>query len=147
MIKPGDGSSTTSSQINVVLNWFEELKQKVPTTYVGGKTRIGSQSTRYGARPHDIKSPLHNKAPVVSVLQRGGSVRSYHIERVTAKNIKPILNEMVDQNADLMTDSSTVLKSAGKNRQHSQVNHVPGQAKLDRKGGIDKVEFLAHRRD
>ncbi len=24
---------------------------------------------------------------------------------------------------------------------------VPGQAKLDRKGGIDKVEFLAHRRD
>ena len=30
MVK-GDEQSTTATQINVVLNWFEELKQKVPT--------------------------------------------------------------------------------------------------------------------
>jgi hypothetical protein len=32
MIKPGDQASSTSlNQIVVVQNWFEELKQKVPT--------------------------------------------------------------------------------------------------------------------
>ena len=30
MVK-GDEQSTTASQINIVLNWFEELKRRVPT--------------------------------------------------------------------------------------------------------------------
>jgi len=30
MLKPG-GKGQTPTQVNVVLNWFEELKQKVPT--------------------------------------------------------------------------------------------------------------------
>jgi hypothetical protein len=31
MLKPSESAQTTPTQINVVLNWFEELKQKVPT--------------------------------------------------------------------------------------------------------------------
>ena len=31
MLKPVESAETASTQINVVLNWFEELKQKVPT--------------------------------------------------------------------------------------------------------------------
>jgi eukaryotic-like serine/threonine-protein kinase len=31
MLKPADQEQSAPSQINVVLNWFEELKQKVPT--------------------------------------------------------------------------------------------------------------------
>ena len=31
MLKPSEQAGTASTQINVVLNWFEELKQKVPT--------------------------------------------------------------------------------------------------------------------
>jgi serine/threonine-protein kinase len=31
MLKPGDSTEAAPTQINVVLNWFEELKQKVPT--------------------------------------------------------------------------------------------------------------------
>ena len=31
MLKAGESEERTSTQINVVLNWFEELKQKVPT--------------------------------------------------------------------------------------------------------------------
>ena len=34
MIKPSESAEAAPTQINVVLNWFEELKQKVPT---GGK--------------------------------------------------------------------------------------------------------------
>jgi Tol biopolymer transport system component len=31
MLKPSESTETAPTQINVVLNWFEELKQKVPT--------------------------------------------------------------------------------------------------------------------
>ncbi len=31
MLKPVEQAQTAPTQINVVLNWFEELKQKVPT--------------------------------------------------------------------------------------------------------------------
>jgi hypothetical protein len=31
MLKPSDQEAAASTQINVVLNWFEELKRRVPT--------------------------------------------------------------------------------------------------------------------
>jgi len=30
MLKPADSQTSDATQINVVLNWFEELKRKVP---------------------------------------------------------------------------------------------------------------------
>jgi transposase-like protein len=96
---------------------------EVDETYVGGKIRTGSQAVKPGERPKDHPSGTDNKAPVVSVLQRGGKVRSYHIEKVNSKNIRPIIDQMVAPDAHLVTDTSTVLESAGAIRQHSQVNH------------------------
>jgi hypothetical protein len=81
------------------------------------------QAIKTGQRPKDRLSPFDNKAAVVSVLQRGGSVRSYHVHRVTAKNLKPIVDEMIAEDAHLMTDTSTVLESVGTKRKHSKVNH------------------------
>jgi len=96
---------------------------EVDETYVGGKLRVGPQSTKPGERQKDRLAGTDNKAPVVSVLQRGGKVRSYYVEKVNAKNIRPIIDQMVAPDAHLMTDTSTVLESAGAIRQHSQVNH------------------------
>jgi transposase-like protein len=93
-------------------------------TYIGGKLRTVPQSFKPGERPRDRASWTSNKEAVVSVLQRGGSVRSYHVEKVTAKNLRPIVDEMVAHDARLMTDTSTVLKSAGGKRKMSQVNHT-----------------------
>jgi hypothetical protein len=70
-------------------------------------------SNKPGERPKDRPSPVANKAAVVSVLGRGGRVHSRHVERVTAENLKPIIQGMVDKSAHLMTDTSTVLESAG----------------------------------
>ena len=97
---------------------------EVDETYVGGKPRYSiPQATKPGERPQDHYSPTR-KAAVVSVLQRGGSVRSHHVQRVTSKTIKPIIKEMVSEDAHIMTDSSTVLESASLGRKHSQVNHT-----------------------
>jgi hypothetical protein len=92
-------------------------------TYIGGKFRVGPQATKPGERPKD-RLYLSNKAAVVSVLQRGGPVRSFHVDRVTAKNLKPIVNEMIAEHAHLMTDTSGVGRSVAGKRKHSQVNHT-----------------------
>src|ERR1017187_3571177 len=49
---------------------------EVDETYVGGKLRTAPQSTKPGERPRDRAAGTSNKAVVVAVLQRGGSVRS-----------------------------------------------------------------------
>jgi transposase-like protein len=96
---------------------------EVDETYIGGKRYFGPHSQKPGERQKDRPAPFDGKAIVVSVLQRGGRVQSRHIQKVTAKTLRPIIDEMVDERAHLMTDTSTVLKSAGSQRKHSQVNH------------------------
>ena len=83
-------------------------------TYVGGKFRVGSYKPReiHAGSWREIKYPsVTNKAPVFSVLQRDGSVRSRHVQRVTAENLRPIVDQMIAEDADVMTDSSTVLSA------------------------------------
>jgi transposase-like protein len=91
-------------------------------TYVGGKIRVGSYKPgdSYN-RKH--RNPRDNKAAVFSVLQRDGDVRSRHVQRVTAENLKPIIEQMIAEDAHVMTDSSTVLTGAFGDRAHDQVNH------------------------
>lgn len=68
---------------------------EVDETYVGGK-RHNTPSGRAGKESH--------KAPVVSLVERKGNVRSFHVERVTSKNLGPIMQEHIKQEASLMTD-------------------------------------------
>src|SRR5450755_2006541 len=96
---------------------------EVDETYVGGKIRTVPQVQKLGMRPKDRVSPVSNKAAVVSVLQRGGRVQSRHVQRVTTENLRPIIEQMVAEDAHVMTDSSTVLKGAMRGRKHSRVDH------------------------
>jgi transposase-like protein len=96
---------------------------EVDETYIGGKIRTVPQVQKLGKRPKDRVSPVSNKAAVVSVLQRGGRVQSRHVDRVTTENLRPIVEQMVAENAHVMTDSSTVLKGAMRDRKHDRVDH------------------------
>ena len=64
----------------------------VDEAYIGGKVRTGGNRYQWSAsgrpKPQPKKGPkaLDNKAPVVSILQRGGEVRSRYVKRVTAEN-------------------------------------------------------------
>ncbi|MBI2815407.1 MAG: IS1595 family transposase [Acidobacteria bacterium] len=110
----------TQEPIKEALDGVVEMDE----TYIGGKRRYTvSRATKPGERPRDFPGPFDQKAAVVSVLQRGGGVRSQYMERVTAANLRPIVEEMVAKDAHLMTDSSNVLASAGSKRKHSHVNH------------------------
>src|SRR6185437_3302745 len=97
---------------------------EVDETYIGGKLRTIRQLPLPGRKAVNI-SNVANKAAVVSVLQRDGRVQSRHVQKVTAENLKPILREMIDENAHMMTDTSTVLKAADVVCvKHDRVNHT-----------------------
>ena len=43
MLKPVESQTSAPTQINVVLNWFEELKRRVPVKYgIGNREQKGS---------------------------------------------------------------------------------------------------------
>lgn len=58
-----------------------------------------------------INRPDSKKRPVVALMERhanGSRVRSFHMERVTLANIKPIMREHVETGTNIQTDEATV---------------------------------------
>jgi len=70
---------------------------EIDETYVGGKVKGKGR-----------KAGKDNKAPVVALVERHGRVRSFHVEQVTAKNLRPILDEHLHGWSQVMTDDATV---------------------------------------
>ena len=65
---------------------------------------------------------------IVSLVERDGHKRSYHIANVNVKTVTPILRAQVAQKARLMTDEHKVYKRVGKEfAEHSVVNHSRGE--------------------
>jgi transposase-like protein len=91
-------------------------------TYIGGKRRNKhAHAVKPNVRAQDRLGPVADKFAVVSVLERGGKVHSRHVEKVTAKNLQAVINEVCHADAHVMTDTG-VLKGM-KDRKHSLVNH------------------------
>ncbi len=77
-----------------------------------------------GERQKDRPAPTDNKAPVVSLLQRDGKVKSFHIEKITAEKLKPVLKEYISKGAVVNTDESGVYLFAKDHfAGHDTVNH------------------------
>lgn len=81
-------------------------------TYVGGKSKNRA-----------FKEPAPKKS-VLSLVERGGHVRSFHVANVTAKTVKPIIAKNVELASMLMTDESVIYPKIGaKFANHGAVNH------------------------
>lgn len=90
---------------------------EVDETYWGN---TGKQ--REGARGYA------HKMKVVSLVERNGEKRSFHVANVTAKTVTPILREQVAKKARLMTDEAAVYKKVGAEFSgHGIVNHSAGE--------------------
>src|SRR5690242_10083426 len=84
-------------------------------TYVGGRNKTGK-----GGRP----GRTSHKVPVFALVQRGGKVRAFPVENVTAKTLHTALQANVDRSATLMTDEFfSYIKPGRAFAKHQTVNH------------------------
>ena len=72
---------------------------EIDETYVGGEEKNKHANKRLRAGRGSV-----GKAPVVSLVERGGKVRSMHLPEVTAKTLKPVLKTHINKQTYLMTD-------------------------------------------
>lgn len=75
---------------------------------------------------------------VVSLVQRDGKTRSFHIANIDGNNIKPILLANIAKDSHLMTDGAWVYRVAGKEfERHEHTNHHQGEyAKPSKVAGV-----------
>lgn len=101
----------------------EPMRSKLKGTVEADETYIGGKSKNM--HPVERKrriagSGSHDQAPVVTLVERDGRVKTHHMEHVTAANIKRVLRECVaPNNAFLMTDEAPVYLGA----EHMFIGH------------------------
>lgn len=105
---------------------------EIDETYVGGKRRSNKGQTD-AKRGHPAENS--NKTPVVALVERKGNVRAFPMMRVTAENLREVINQHVDvPNSTLMTDEAPAYYKIGRKFarhgvvQHSSHEYVRGDA-------------------
>lgn len=96
-------------------------------TVEADETYWGNTKRSKAARGYKGRGYAH-KEKIVSLVERGGNMRSFHVQSVTAKTLKPILLEQIAKDAHLMTDEASMYTVVGKEfASHSVVNHSSGE--------------------
>jgi hypothetical protein len=85
---------------------------------------VEADETYVGGRAENRKNHVPKKAVLLSLVERGGKIRSFHVPNVTAQTLKPIIVGNVDKASYLMTDGHTVYPSIGREfAGHGTVDH------------------------
>ncbi len=117
--------------VSVKSSWFmmhrirEGMRESKPGALGGSNKVVEADETWMGgkAKNRAFKEP-RPKEPVVALVERDGSVRSFHVEAVSARTLRPILVTQIDRASFLMTDESGVYTKTGKEFSgHGTVNH------------------------
>lgn len=92
-------------------------------TYIGGKEANKHASKRFAGRQGG-----KGKQPVVSLVERGGKIRSFHVANVNAETLRHVLVTNADRGSWLMTDEHSGYKTVGKEYVgHGVVKHSLGE--------------------
>jgi transposase-like protein len=92
----------------------------------GGGSAVEVDETYWGSRfkkAPKARGAAH-KMKIVSLVERNGEKRSYHMATVTSKTLTPILKAQIAAKARLMTDESKLYTILGREfSEHGVVNH------------------------
>jgi transposase-like protein len=95
---------------------------EVDETYVGGKEGNKHANKRTAGRGAGVK------APVVTLVERDGKARSFHVANVTAKTIRKVVVTNASRKSHLMSDGAIVYIGLGNEfAGHSRVDHSKGE--------------------
>jgi transposase-like protein len=90
-------------------------------TYVGGK-----EANKHRSKRNSGNIGGKGKEAVFSLVERGGKVRSHHVANVTAKTLRPIMDEQIAETTRTMSDDGGARARHGSPDHHS-VNHSIGE--------------------
>ncbi len=116
--------------------WFmthrirEAMREPVlPDSLGGGGSTVEADETYWGDKGKHRKARSPNpKEKVLTLIERGGRARSFHVESVKGETLKPILKEQIKADTHLMTDDAKVYKKIGiAFASHNTVNHSIGE--------------------
>lgn len=92
-------------------------------TYVGGKMSNMHASKR---PPRDVA--MDRKHKIVTLVERDGEARSFHVANVTAKTLRSVLVANVSRQSKLMTDGANVYLGVGSEfASHDWTDHASGE--------------------
>jgi transposase-like protein len=95
-------------------------------TYYGQKADKPKMTTR--GRPFLKKGKAAHKIAILSLVERGGKVRSFHVDRADAQTVASILFTNVKRDSVLHTDESKLYTKLGAEyASHDTVNHASGE--------------------
>jgi transposase-like protein len=87
-------------------------------TYYGPKDRVVKRTKRG-------KPSLSQKRVVVGLVERGGKVRTFHVDRATTETVREILVRNADRRSELHTDESNLYPRVGREfASHDTVIHT-----------------------
>jgi transposase-like protein len=96
-------------------------------TYFGNRENPKPSPQRKG-RPYLKRKKPFDKRPIVALVERGGEVRTFHVENATKANIREVLVRNVDRKSALHTDESSFYTETGKEfADHRTVKHTAGE--------------------
>jgi transposase-like protein len=95
----------------------------------GGGKIVEIDETYTGRRPGQKIDPGgHHKMKVVSLIERGGEARSFHVKRITSGTIRKIVRANVEKDTHMMTDEHRIYPPALRSRaSHQTVAHSKGE--------------------
>lgn len=120
--------------------WFmshrirEAMRETAPPKLGGGGGAVEADETFWGNRGKNRqqgkkpKRAWHHKEKIFSLVERGGRVRSFHVERVNSATLKPIIREQVQADTIIHTDEASHYKGFEREFEgHESVSHSLGE--------------------
>ena len=128
---------TSSHQIHRMLGvtyktaWFmthrlrEAMRDHSPSPLGGANKVVEADETYVGSKAKNRAfGPPPKKEAVFALVERDGKVRSFHVPKVNAKTLRPILVTQIDRKSYLMTDEAGAYVRVGREfAGHGSVNH------------------------
>jgi transposase-like protein len=131
--KKGISANQLHRTLGVTLKsaWFmghrirEAMRDGSPDLLGGGGGIVEADETYMSAKKGEkVQKAGHHRSKVVSLVQRDGKTRSFHVANVDGKNLHPILLANIAKEAHLITDGAAHYRKIGKDfDNHEWTNH------------------------
>ena len=114
--------------------WFmahrirEAMVEVAPAPLGGGGGIVEVDETYIGLKSgpeSNIRRGLQHKRVVLTLVERGGKSRTFHVDRSNAASIVPVVRQHVKRDSALMTDEAWLYDKIGKEfASHERVKHI-----------------------